>query len=94
MPFSAFSVVEGMFAPVLSGCRTFDIELSDACRVYADAVLKLPAMEDWAIAAAEPHTIEEEELWRRRLRFQGPITGGREVRNFSMWKRACSGRYQ
>ena len=61
--FGSFSIADAMFAPVVSRCRTYDVALSDICRAYADAVLNLPAMGEWAeAAAAEPHTVEEEEI--------------------------------
>jgi glutathione S-transferase len=61
--FGAFSAADAMFAPVVSRCRTYDVALSDVCQAYTDAVSNLPAMREWAAAAAaEPHAIEEEEL--------------------------------
>ena len=61
--FGSFSVADAMFAPVVSRFKTYDVDLSEECRAYADAVLALPAMQAWAVAARdEPYTIEEEEI--------------------------------
>jgi glutathione S-transferase len=33
--------------------RTYEVELPPACRAYADAVLALPAMQEWLVAAEQ-----------------------------------------
>jgi glutathione S-transferase len=41
-----------MYAPVVLRFRTYEVELPRAARAYYEAVLALPAMQEW-IAAAE-----------------------------------------
>ena len=53
--FGAFSAADAMYAPVVLRFRTYEVELSPACRAYADAMLELPAMREW-ITAAERET--------------------------------------
>ena len=53
--FGRFSIADAMYAPVVLRFRTYEVELPGACRAYADAVLALPAMQDW-IAAAQAET--------------------------------------
>lgn len=53
--FGAFSVADAMYAPVVLRFRTYEVELPEACRGYADAVLAIPAIGEW-IAAAEAET--------------------------------------
>jgi glutathione S-transferase len=48
--FGPFSAADAMYAPVVLRFRTYDVEVSN--RAYYDAVLALPAMQEW-IAAAE-----------------------------------------
>ena len=57
--FGHFTAADAMYAPVVSRFRTYRIELDEVCRAYADAVWALPAMQAWAVAAAnEPMVIE------------------------------------
>ena len=51
--FGPFSAADAMYAPVVLRFRTYGVELSN--RAYAEAVLALPAMQEW-IAAAERET--------------------------------------
>jgi glutathione S-transferase len=44
-----------MYAPVALRFRTYEVELPRACRAYMEAMLELPAMQEW-IAAAERET--------------------------------------
>lgn len=53
--FGRFSIADAMYAPVVLRFRTYAVELPEACRAYADAVLALPAMREW-IAAAQAET--------------------------------------
>lgn len=53
--FGAFSAADAMYAPVVLRFRTYEVELPEACRGYADAVLAIPAIGEW-IAAAEAET--------------------------------------
>ena len=49
--FGAFSIADGMFAPVVWRFETYAVDLPPAARSYADAMLALPAMQEWAAAA-------------------------------------------
>src|SRR5262249_46742884 len=51
----AFAAADGMYAPVALRFRTYEVELPRAARSYYDAMLELPAMQEW-IAAAERET--------------------------------------
>jgi glutathione S-transferase len=53
--FGKFSIADAMYAPVVLRFRTYAVELPPDCRAYADAILALPATQDW-IAAAEAET--------------------------------------
>ena len=58
--FGRFSIADAMYAPVVLRFRTYEVELPGACRAYADAVLALPAMQDWMAAAqAETETLPQ-----------------------------------
>ncbi|HEX2199756.1 MAG TPA: glutathione S-transferase family protein [Burkholderiales bacterium] len=48
--FGRFSAADAMYAPVVLRFRTYDVQVSN--RAYAEAMLALPAMQEW-IAAAE-----------------------------------------
>lgn len=48
--FGAFSAADAMYAPVVLRFRTYDVAVSN--KAYYDAMLSLPAMQEW-IAAAE-----------------------------------------
>jgi glutathione S-transferase len=50
--FGPFSAADAMYAPVVLRFRTYEVELPRAARAYYEAVLALPAMQEW-IAAAE-----------------------------------------
>jgi glutathione S-transferase len=50
--FGPFSAADAMYAPVVLRFRTYEVELPRAARGYYDAMLALPAMQEW-IAAAE-----------------------------------------
>jgi glutathione S-transferase len=53
--FGRFSAADCMYAPVVLRFRTYDVDLPSDCRAYCDAMLALPAMQEW-IAAAEAET--------------------------------------
>jgi glutathione S-transferase len=58
--FGVWSAADVYFAPVVSRFRTYDVELDEPCRAYADAVLAWPTVMEWfAAAATEPWTIEK-----------------------------------
>ena len=62
--FGAFSIADAMYAPVVLRFRTFEVELPADCRAYSDAVLALPAMQDWIAAAmAETESLPQFELY-------------------------------
>lgn len=42
-----FGIVDAMFAPVVTRFRTYDVQLSQPCADYADAVLAHPAVRGW-----------------------------------------------
>src|SRR3989304_2464825 len=51
MLFGAFGVADAMYAPVVTRFATYAVALPAAARAYADAVLGLRAMREWADAA-------------------------------------------
>jgi len=53
--FGAFCAADAMYAPVVLRFRTYEVELPPVCRAYADAVLALPALQEW-IRDAERET--------------------------------------
>lgn len=62
--FGKFSIADAMYAPVVLRFRTYEVELPADCRAYADAILALPAMQDWiAAAGAEAETLPQFEQY-------------------------------
>ena len=53
--FGGFSIADAMYAPVALRFRTYAVPLEGAARAYADALLALPALQEW-VAAAEAET--------------------------------------
>lgn len=62
--FGRFCIADAFFAPVVSRFTTYDVPAAGAAREYMDAVLALPAMQDWMrdaraegtfVAADEPY---------------------------------------
>lgn len=49
--FGRFSIADAMYAPVVLRFRTYAVELPAACQAYADAIVALPAMQEWIEAA-------------------------------------------
>ncbi len=49
--FGAFCAADAMFAPVAFRFRTYEPPLSAASRAYLQALLALPAMQEWSAAA-------------------------------------------
>ncbi|MDH3318554.1 MAG: glutathione S-transferase family protein [Betaproteobacteria bacterium] len=45
--FGPFGAADAMYAPVVLRFRTYEVELRSVCRAYADAVLALPALQEW-----------------------------------------------
>lgn len=50
--FGEFSIADAMFAPVVFRFRTYEVPLEGAAAAYAATMLALPAMQEWADAAA------------------------------------------
>ena len=64
--FGAFSIADAFFAPVVSRFTTYGIAAAGAVRDYMDAVLELPAMQDWMRdARAEATFVPEDEPYRK-----------------------------
>lgn len=57
-----FSILDAMYAPVATRCRTYSLPLPPAAQAWVDHVLALPAMQNWfAAAQAEPWVVEATE---------------------------------
>lgn len=50
--FGGFCIADAFFAPVVTRFRTYAVALPARLSAYAEAVLNLPAMQQWAAAAA------------------------------------------
>jgi glutathione S-transferase len=60
--FGDWSGADAMYAPVVTRFKTYDVKLSDVAQAYCEAVLALPAMQEWyAAAEAEPWTLPQYE---------------------------------
>jgi glutathione S-transferase len=60
--FGRFTITDAFYAPVVTRFVTYAVELPPAARRYADAVLRLPAVEAWSAAGrAEPEVVAEDE---------------------------------
>ncbi|MBB3770635.1 glutathione S-transferase [Angulomicrobium tetraedrale] len=54
------TMADAMYAPVCSRFTTYDVALDSLTRGYCEAILALPAMEEWSAAALEePDEMEE-----------------------------------
>lgn len=54
--FGQFCAADAMYAPVALRFRTYAVQLNQVCRQYSDALLGLPALQEWlseALAEAE-----------------------------------------
>ena len=61
--FGRFTVADAMFAPVVTRFRTYQFRLDRVADAYCNAIMSLPAMQQWAQAAKnEPMVIDEYEL--------------------------------
>jgi len=57
--FGRFSIVDAMYAPVCTRLDTYGVALDPVSQAYVDAVLALPAMQEWRAAAiAEPWALD------------------------------------
>jgi glutathione S-transferase len=53
-------MADAMFAPVVTRFRTYDVSLDSDCKAYCEAVMNMPAMQEWIEAAqAEPDEVVE-----------------------------------
>lgn len=57
MLFGQFSIADAMFAPVVSRFITYEVKLEPISQEYAEAIWKLPAMQEWIDDA--DHELEE-----------------------------------
>jgi glutathione S-transferase len=61
--FGQFTFADAMYAPVVSRFVTYEVELDEIARAYADAIWSLPAMQEWLeAAAAESEYLAESKL--------------------------------
>ncbi len=51
MLFGKFTIVDAMFAPVIMRFVTYDVKLNSSAKAYVDAILALPAIQEWVAAA-------------------------------------------
>ncbi len=51
MLFGKFTIADAMFAPVVMRFVTYEVKLDAQAQAYADALLALPAMQEWLAAA-------------------------------------------
>jgi glutathione S-transferase len=68
--FGGFGAADAMYAPVVSRFHTYDVDVSGPSRAYMEAVMALPAWQDWRAAAiVEPWVLAEDEVdWPTVLR--------------------------
>jgi glutathione S-transferase len=61
--FGHFTVADAMYAPIVTRFRTYRIELERDAEAYCDAIMGLPAMQEWIAAASnEPMIVEQFEF--------------------------------
>jgi len=57
------TLADAMYAPVATRFLTYDVALDEPCTAYCQAIMAMPAMQEWIAAAkAEPEDIEELEM--------------------------------
>lgn len=61
--FSHFTIVDAMFAPVVSRLVTYDVKLDAVAQAYVETIWALPAMREWIAAAHD----EVENIIDRKL---------------------------
>ena len=49
-----------MYAPVVTRCRTYHVELDEQCESYGDRIMTMPEMKEWIAAAKLEHDDIEE----------------------------------
>ena len=58
--FGELSIADAMYAPVVTRFLTYDVKLDPACTAYCKAIMALPDMREWIVAAKEePDDMEE-----------------------------------
>ena len=63
MLFGKFTIADAMYAPVVMRFVTYGVELDKVCQDYMDAVLALPAMQEWVKAGEmEEEVIKKSEF--------------------------------
>lgn len=63
--FGAFTVADAFYAPVVLRFQTYGVALGPVAQAYSDAVLALPALQQWvAEARAESEVIPQFELYQ------------------------------
>jgi glutathione S-transferase len=61
--FGSFTIADAMYAPVVTRFRTYKIDLEREAENYCAAVMGMPEMQEWAVAARnEPMIVEEYEF--------------------------------
>ncbi len=61
--YGGFGAADAMYAPVVSRFYTYDIGISQVAGAYMQAVMALPAWQEWQSAARdEPWTLPEDEV--------------------------------
>ena len=63
--FGKFSAADAMYAPVVSRFHTYGVDVSAASRAYMDAIMALPAWQEWSAAALKEEWVlaEDEVDW-------------------------------
>jgi len=65
--FGRFSIADAFYAPVVSRFVTYGVAAAGAARDYMDAVLQLPAMQEWMREArAEATFVTQDEPYRKQ----------------------------
>ena len=61
--FGGFTIADAMYAPVVTRFRTYKFDLEREADAYCDAIMALPAMQEWVAAAKnEPMIIDQYEF--------------------------------
>jgi glutathione S-transferase len=61
--FGAFTAADAMYAPVVSRFHTYAVEVGAASRAYMEAIMALPAWQEWhAAAVKETWVLPEDEV--------------------------------
>ena len=71
---SEFSAVDAFFAPVVFRAQTYDLPLGAQAKAYMEAILKLPAMQDWYATALT-------ETWREPGHEQEVMDAGKLLKD-------------